>query len=626
MPALPNVTSKFVVDYSDLTKAEKASASAHGQFQSGAKASTTHTLRFTESLTTMMGHIGGMPPLVDTAARSLESMQSNAAQGMSTLQVGVGAAVAGFGILAGVVAESEKKYLELAGSVENYKRVVGGTAEEDGKLVQVFGMVGVSTDTATAAMFKLSKAVETSPAKLEALGVVVSKDAQGNVDLTKTLFSVADAYNATSDQAKKNLIVFDAFGKSGKDMIPILEQGSAGLRALEESARLTFTENDLAQAKKYEIQMNQAKQGWDAFTESIGQKTTPILGALWESFNRGSYVSKRLQEDLDAGRISQEQYRDATYRQTEEGRKLNDVYVAQFDASTKIKGVLDAQTQATNEASAANDALWASTDKLVTQLINQDNAGTALLNAQLALKENDIHLREAQDAQAKSLIAVDTAQDTYNKTVTQYGRNSEQAQAAQLALTKAQDDYTLSTDNVLKVQDANAANYVKVADAARKNQEAIDLATTGQKDAKKEAEAWITTLDKEAQTLDPNSDLYKKLHAYIDELLAVPGTVSTTFQQTYTNSGSRPGGRGLQQFASGGSVAAGVPITVGEKGSEIFTPSTAGTVTPHGGTPPAAGGGPTTLHITLDQPIILDGREIGHITDERVASLLAGAA
>src|SRR5260370_25856249 len=86
VPTLPDVTFKVVFDYSDLTKAEKASAKAHGEFQKGAQASTTHTLRFTESLTSLMGHLGGMPPIASQAARSLESMGSTGVTGMNLLR------------------------------------------------------------------------------------------------------------------------------------------------------------------------------------------------------------------------------------------------------------------------------------------------------------------------------------------------------------------------------------------------------------------------------------------------------------------------------------------------------------------------------------------------------------
>src|SRR5258708_97075 len=219
MPTLPNVTSKFAFDYSDLTKAEKASAKAHGQFATDAKASTTHTLRFDQSLTTLLDHFGGMPPIVNQAGRSIESMASTGVGGMQLLG---GAGLGAVGPLAEIVNASTKAYQSIGDQVENYKRVVGGSAEESSRMVYTFDALGVSTETASAGMFKLSKALETSPAKLAALGIQATYDAKGNIDLSKTLFTVAAASNPTGDQAKKNPILFDAFGKTGKDMTPIL--------------------------------------------------------------------------------------------------------------------------------------------------------------------------------------------------------------------------------------------------------------------------------------------------------------------------------------------------------------------------------------------------------------------
>jgi hypothetical protein len=55
--------------------------------------------------------------------------------------------------------------------------------------------------------------------------------------------------------------------------------------------------------------------------------------------------------------------------------------------------------------------------------------------------------------------------------------------------------------------------------------------------------------------------------------------------------GNIPFGEGQESFASGGPVSAGVPILVGEQGPEIFMPSTAGAIIPHG----AGLGGPAAV-------------------------------
>jgi len=589
VPTLPNVTSKFVFDYSDLTKAEKASAKAHGEFQSGAKTSTTHMLRFDQSLTTLMSHFGGLPPVVNEAGRGIESMASTGVSGMGLLG---GAALVAVGAMAEVVKTAVQKYTELGDSVENYKRVTGASAEESSRMVETFNALGVSSDTATNGMFKLSKAIETTPKKLEDLGVVVAHDAAGNVDLTKTLNNVADAYNATGDQAKKNLIVFDAFGKSGKDMIPILEQGSAALKQLEADASLVFTQEDLDRLKAEQIHTKEVQNSWDAMWASIGQKFIPIQDALSESILRGEYVQKRLNEAVASGAVDRETFLRDQYTAGTASAALSDKWDKQFDASQKLKSAIDAQTQATQDAAAANDALWTSTDKLITQEEAQVNAGFALQLANLAITESQGKVDLANQRVKDGLISIDSARDAWTKAIHDYGANSEEAVAAGEKLNKALLDQTQIQDDVTKAQIEQEKAYYAGAAAARKLQEDTDLATGGQKDATKETEVYIATLQAEADTLAPDSPLRKRLQDYIDKLKnEIPPTVSTKFITDYVTTGTGPGGHGNLSYAEGGRPPVGPVVRVGEKGPEWAVFDQPATVYPSGTNPPESGGG-----------------------------------
>jgi hypothetical protein len=588
MPTLPDVKAKFVVDYSSLTAAERASAKAHGEFQAGAKASTTHNLRFEQSLTTLMDHFGGMPPVANQAARSIESMASQGVSGMTMLG---GAALVAVGAVAEVVGTSIKSYSELAAKVEDYRRVVGGSAEESGRMVQTFESLGVGADTATGAMFKLSKAADQHAAKLAALGIEVAKEKNGDVDLSKTLLNVADAYNATGDQVKKNAILLLAFGKTGKDMVPILEQGSAALRQLEESARLVFTEEDLARAKKAEIQNREVKQGWDAMWQSIGQQLIPAQSALTESVLRGEYAQKRLSEAVKAGTISQDDLTANQGQGSQAAQKLRDKFDQQFDASQKVTTALDTQGAAAAALTAKNEELWASADKLFNQEEAQVNAGFALSLADLAVNESQGKVQLAYEA----LIAAQQ----------KYGKGSDEAQLAANNLTRAQIDQE-------KAYYADAA-------AARKLQEDTDMVAEGHKNATKDAEVYIQKLQAEADTLSPSSPLRKNLQAYIDKLKGeIPAAVTTKFLIDFvaTGLGTRPGGHGNLSFAEGGRPPVGVPSWVGERGRELFVPDQPGTIVPHGQTTTASSG---MIHITIDQPVVLDGQVIGHIVDQRIS-------
>jgi hypothetical protein len=606
VPTLPNVTSKFVLDYSDLTKAEKASAKAHGEFQSGAKASTTHNLRFEQSLTTLMDHFGGMPPIVNQAGRSIESMASQGVSGMTMLG---GAALVAVGAVAEVIGTSIKAYADLGEKVENYKRVVGGSAEESSRMVETFNALGVGADTATGGMFKLSKAIELTPKKLTDLGVVIAHDAAGNVDLSKTLFSVADAYNATASQTQKNLIVFDAFGKSGKDMIPILEQGSAALKQLEADASMVFTQADLDRLKQTQIHTKEVQNSWDAMWASIGQKFIPVQDALSESILRGEYVQKRLNEAVASGAVDRHTFIQDQYTAGTASNNLNNAWDKQFDASQKLKTAIDSQAQATQDAAAANDALWTSADKLISQEEAQVNAGFALQLAQLAVTESQGKVDQANQRVVQSADAVGKAQDAVAVALANNGRGSEEYKQAVDNLTTAQLAQNQTADDVQKAQIEQEKAYYAVAAAARKLQEDTDLATTGSKNATKETNAYVDSLQAEANSLAPDSPLRKRLQNYIDTLKnEIPATVSTKFITDYVTTGTHPGGHGSLSFAGGGRPPVGVPSLVGEKGPEIWTPDEPGTITPHGATPPAPpGGGGNHYTLTLvGAPVVND--------------------
>lgn len=64
--------------------------------------------------------------------------------------------------------------------------------------------------------------------------------------------------------------------------------------------------------------------------------------------------------------------------------------------------------------------------------------------------------------------------------------------------------------------------------------------------------------------------------------------------------------------AEGGPVSGGQSYIVGEKGPELFTPSTSGTITPNGGW---GGGGATVVHTHIN----LDGRQIAEVVDKHQA-------
>lgn len=116
------------------------------------------------------------------------------------------------------------------------------TTESYSALAWAAKMSNVEAGTLAAGMRGLNKAMaegETSSAgqALERLGVA-SHGANGELrDSVDVLYDVADAFAGSRDDANKTKVAMEVFGKAGKDMVPMLNQGSESIRAMMDDAK-----------------------------------------------------------------------------------------------------------------------------------------------------------------------------------------------------------------------------------------------------------------------------------------------------------------------------------------------------------------------------------------------------
>lgn len=200
----------------------------------------------------------------------------------------VGPAIAGGVAIAGVALaafaiDGAQKFVALAGEIRNFQRLSGASAEESSRLVAVLDDLGVSSQTGANAMFLLSKKVAAGGVDLKNLGVDIATTKEGTADLVTTLLNVADAYAAQPDPAKRAEIAFAAFGRQGKELVPLLEQGRAGLEkffASAEGGRQIFSQADLDKARKYEIAVDDLSDTFRGFQLQAGEALLPFLSTL----------------------------------------------------------------------------------------------------------------------------------------------------------------------------------------------------------------------------------------------------------------------------------------------------------------------------------------------------------
>lgn len=136
------------------------------------------------------------------------------------------ATIAGLGALA-------KRSIDAADNLNDLSKRTGVGVESLSRFSAAAADSGTSVDEVAKAMGKLAKSVVDPASRaneaLRSIGVS-STDASGKVrSLDQIMLSVADVFAKMPDGAQKTALAMELFGKSGANLIPMLNEGSAAL-------------------------------------------------------------------------------------------------------------------------------------------------------------------------------------------------------------------------------------------------------------------------------------------------------------------------------------------------------------------------------------------------------------
>ena len=138
-----------------------------------------------------------------------------------------GAAAAGAAALGAFAAKAVASTMQFDAGILAVQRTTGATAENASALVAIADDFGIGADQLSGALGKLAKNADSDV--LAGFGVQLTRNADGTVDLYKSLSNLAEVFAGIKDPTDRAKLAQAAFGKSWQDLIPILEQGSAGL-------------------------------------------------------------------------------------------------------------------------------------------------------------------------------------------------------------------------------------------------------------------------------------------------------------------------------------------------------------------------------------------------------------
>lgn len=196
---------------------------------------------------------------------------------------------AGFSV-AGLVA-SVKSYADQADELGKLSQRIGVSVEALSALKYAGDLADVSLDQLGTGVKQLSKnMLDASRGSKElreifaALDVSTVDAATGALRATDdVLLDLADRFAAMPDSAEKTAVAMKLLGRSGADLIPLLNAGSSGLRAAADEARrfgLTITTEGAKAAEEFNDNLTRINKRVEGLTISLGNQFLPVLANI----------------------------------------------------------------------------------------------------------------------------------------------------------------------------------------------------------------------------------------------------------------------------------------------------------------------------------------------------------
>ena len=173
---------------------------------------------------------------VSTIGGKLDSTFSMIGGGMMGIMQGV---LASFSLEKAITTVLD--FADTAEELDNVAKIAGTTATSISQLRAVVTPMGIDTGVLDGGMKRLAKTMteaarggEEQAAALAAVGI--SAEEVKNMSIEQVLAKIADRFSETEDGATKTALAQALLGRSGADLIPVLNQGSEEMRRQGEEA------------------------------------------------------------------------------------------------------------------------------------------------------------------------------------------------------------------------------------------------------------------------------------------------------------------------------------------------------------------------------------------------------
>lgn len=210
-----------------------------------------------------------------------------------TRQVGVGMTAAGASIVGGLTMAT-KATMEYGSWVSDAAKRTGVAAESLGRLRFAAEQSAVDVGGLETGLTFLQRNMnaaaggsDQASAAFKALGIEVV-DGNGKLRDTETvLMEAADKITAIESPAQRTALAMQIFGRSGAQLLPLLSEGSQGIREMGTEAErlgLVMSGTTADKIEEFGDSWDQVKKGFMGLMIQVGQVVIPILDNLFNNY------------------------------------------------------------------------------------------------------------------------------------------------------------------------------------------------------------------------------------------------------------------------------------------------------------------------------------------------------
>ena len=464
-------------------------------------------------------------------------------------------AIAGGIAFAKFATDGIKAFQDLALGAEKFATATGLAIEDASRYMEAAGDIGVPVDAVEGAIGRLNKTIGADPDKVRNLGVDLVYLKDGSLDVNKTFLNTIDRIKGIKDPAEKAKVAAQLLGKGWQSMSTLIEMGaddlSTALGNVSESKVIDAKE--LQKAKEFRDAMDKLKDQIDDVTLAVGEGLVPALTDVADLLDKVSSIQDFFKKVPGVSWV------------TDHVNMVSPLLSAYDLVSTGISNFF---------------GIFSDEEEVIPVFAeNMDLARQDADNFREAIKQARNPLDELTTSVDKAAIAIGTAEAAWKNLIGQFERK--------VNFDKLDTDLNTLRETAI----AAFSGGKKEMDAFHEAQLVVaeDFALF----AKNFPPELSTQLSIEINSMDiERLERAASLVKFLGSPIGSGGVDPSIYRRVSTPlvAGAR---------ANGGPVMAGGSYVVGERGPELFTPSSSGNITPNH----AMGGGSTiTVNVNGGDP------------------------